>query len=98
MPASSIAPSYVASIVARLHEWPAHTLTVLPAIFIVALGMRAAERRLLEDPARHGALLRRIAMTCLSVAIAGGVPLALVHLGLVRADERTLTLVCTSTR
>jgi hypothetical protein len=41
-----------------------HTLTVIPAIFIVSLGMWAAERRLLEDPARHGALLRRIATAC----------------------------------
>ena len=93
VPASSVAPNYFASIVARLHEWPTHTLTVLPAIFIVALGMWAAERRLLEDPARHGALLRRIALVCLSVAVAGGVPLALVYLGLVHADVRTLRLI-----
>ena len=70
-----------------------HTLTVLPAIFIVSLGMWAAERRLLEDPARHGALLRRIAIVCLSVAVAGGVPLALVHLGLIHADARTVGLI-----
>jgi uncharacterized protein len=93
VPASSVAPSYLASIVARLHEWPMHTLTVLPAIFIVCLGMWAAERRMLEDPARHGALVRRIAVVCLSVAVAGGVPLALVHLGLVQADARTLSLI-----
>jgi uncharacterized protein len=93
VPASSLAPTYAASIVARLHEWPVHTLTVLPAIFIVSLGMWAAERRLLEDPARHGALLRRIAMVCLSVAFAGGVPLALVYLGLIDADARTVRLI-----
>jgi uncharacterized protein len=93
VPASSVAPSYLASIAARLHEWPAHTLTVLPAIFIVALGMWAAERRLLEDPARHDALLRRIAVVCLAVAVGGGVPLALVHLGLVHADARTVGLI-----
>lgn len=93
VPASSVAPSYLASIVARMHEWPMHTLTVLPAIFIVALGMWAAERRLLEDPARHGALLRRIAIVCLTVAFAGGLPLALVQLGLVAADARTLGLI-----
>ena len=93
VPASSVASSYLASIVARLHEWPTHTLTVVPAIFIVSLGMWAAERRLLEDPARHGAMLRRIAIACLSVVFAGGVPLALVYLGIVHADARTFSLI-----
>lgn len=93
VPASSVASSYLASIVARLHEWPTHTLTVIPAIFIVSLGMWAAERRLLEDPARHGAMLRRIAIACLSVVFAGGVPLALVYLGIVHADARTFSLI-----
>jgi len=93
VPASSVAVSYLASIAARLHEWPPHTLTVLPAIFIVGLGMWAAERRLLEDPARHSSTLRRIAALCLTVAVAGGAPLALVYLGFVHVNERTLRLI-----
>lgn len=93
LPGSTLAPSYLASIVARLHEWPFHTLTVVPAIFIVSLGMWAAERRLLEDAQAHRALLRRIAVIGLSVAVAGGLPLAFVYLGVVNADARTLAAI-----
>ncbi len=90
--ASSVAPSYLASVVARLHEWVPHTLTVLPSIFIVALGMWAAERELLEDVRRHTRLLRQVAIAGLSTAVLGAVPLALVYAGIARADAQTLSL------
>ena len=89
---SSIAPDYLASVVARLHEWVPHTLTVLPSIFIVALGMWAAERELLEDVRRHTRLLRRVAIAGLSSAVLGAVPLALVNAGIAHADAQTLAL------
>jgi len=89
---SSVAPDYVASVVARLHEWPIHTLTVIPAIFIVGLGMWAAKRRLLEDLTHRG-LLWQVAIAGLAIAVAGGLPLALVHAGIVRADARTLAVI-----
>jgi uncharacterized membrane protein YeiB len=85
-----VAPSYLASISLRLHEWVPHTLTVLPSIFIVALGMWAAERRVLEDLRSHRTLLRRAAVFGLAVTVLGGVPLALVGAGVVRVDASTL--------
>jgi uncharacterized protein len=90
--ASSVAPNYLASVVLRLHEWVPHTLTVLPSIFIVALGMWAAERELLEDVRRHTRLLRRVAIAGLSAAVLGAVPLALVYAGIAHADAQTLSL------
>lgn len=92
LPASTIAPSYFASIVARLHEWPMHTLTVLPSIFIVGLGMWAAERRLLEEPGHHERLFRRVALFGLTAAVLGGLPLALLYAGAVQVDATTLSL------
>ncbi|MBV9880378.1 MAG: DUF418 domain-containing protein [Gemmatirosa sp.] len=93
VPASTLAPDYVASIGARLREWPMHTLTVVPEIFIVSLGMWTARRGLLDDLAAHRPLLRRIAVVALGVAVAGAVPLALVHAGAVHADARTVTYI-----
>jgi uncharacterized membrane protein YeiB len=87
---SLVAPDYATAMRARLEEWPRHTLTVLPFITIVWLGMWAARRRLLEEPARHVALLRRVAAAGLGLAIAGGAPFALASARLVDADARAL--------
>lgn len=92
VPASTVASSYLASILARLHEWPPHTLTVLPSIFIVAVGMWAAERRVLEDLRSHHLLLRRVALFGLAAAVLGGLPLALVYAGVLQVDASTLSL------
>ena len=83
---SSFATDYIGSIVTRLNEWPTHTATVIPAIFIVCLGMWAANRRLLEDLEQHRRLLRNVALVCLPIAFICAVPLALadgkiVHVG-----------------
>lgn len=87
---SAAATDYFASIVARLHEWPMHTATVIPAIFIVCLGIWAANRRLLEDLDQHRALLRRVASICLPIAFLGGAPLALQKAAMVQVDADTL--------
>jgi uncharacterized protein len=59
------ADSYAQSLVDRLAEWPVHTSTVVPFMFIVWLGIWAARRRILENPAAHTVLLRRVAVVCL---------------------------------
>jgi uncharacterized protein len=95
MPAidSLTATSYPASLVDRVAEWPAHTVVVLPFIFIVWLGMWAARRRVLEEPAAHLPLLRRVAAGGLALAFLGGLPLALVSAGVLTADAQTMDLL-----
>jgi uncharacterized protein len=78
---SLAAPTYVQSVVERLAEWPVHTATVIPFIIVVWLGMWAARRRLLEDPAQHRSLLAWTAAVCLTVTVAGGLPYALLSAG-----------------
>lgn len=82
---SLVAPRYSEALLARLAEWPAHTATVLPFVTIVWLGMWAARRQVLEDPA-HRRLLGRVAAIGLTIAIAGGLPIALTSAGLMRGD------------
>ncbi|MEV6522261.1 DUF418 domain-containing protein [Longispora sp. NPDC051575] len=90
---SLAATTYGRSLLDRLAEWPAHTATVIPVIVIVWLGMWAARRRLLEDAAAHVALLRRVAVGCLAVTVAGAVPYALVGAGLVDVEPGTVDLM-----
>jgi uncharacterized protein len=92
---SLTATSYGASLTARIAEWPAHTLVVLPFIVIVWLGMIAARRRLLEDAVAHRRLLTVVAIGGITVAFVGGLPLALVAGGYLTADESTLQLITT---
>jgi len=90
---SLAASGYFTSIVDRLGEWPMHTLTVVPFIMIAWLGMWAARRRVLEEQARHRTLLRWTAALGLGVAVAGGLPAALVSAGWLRVDEPTASLI-----
>jgi uncharacterized protein len=90
---SLAAPSYRASLVDRLHEWPMHTLTVIPFIVIVWLGIWAARRRLLEEPASHRTLLRRAAVAGFTISIAGGLPYALVSAGWLHVDAGSVQLM-----
>jgi len=69
-----------------------HTLTVLPSVFIVGLGMWAAERRLLEEPSAYRPLFRRAAVAGLTATVLGAVPLALVYAGAVHLDAPTIAL------
>jgi uncharacterized membrane protein YeiB len=94
---SLAAPDYLSGILARLTEWPAHTVTVLPFIVIVWLGAWAARRRILEEPDRHLGLLRTVAVAGLAVGVLGGLPLALVAAGWLEVDPptaRTLSMLC----
>lgn len=90
---SLAASSYLTSIVDRLGEWPMHTLTVVPFIFIAWLGMWAARRRVLEELARHRTMLRWTAALGLGVAIAGGLPAALLSAGWLHVDKPTASLI-----
>ncbi|AQZ69338.1 unnamed protein product [[Actinomadura] parvosata subsp. kistnae] len=67
----------------RLTAWPfglvAGVLAVVPAI---VLGMWAARRRYLEEPARHRRLLLRTAVATTAVSVAGSLPAALVQIGM----------------
>jgi uncharacterized protein len=86
---SSMTANYMESVLTRLNEWPMHTATVIPAIFIVCLGMWAANRRLLEDIDQHRSVLRKVALVCLPIAFLGGLPLALADVGIVHVDVET---------
>ncbi|MFG1838069.1 DUF418 domain-containing protein [Micromonospora sp. NPDC049175] len=90
---SLAAPGYATATLDRLGEWPMHTLTVLPFIMIAWLGMWAARHRILEEPARHRTLLTWTAVLGLGVAIAGGLPAALVGAGWLHVDESAASLM-----
>jgi uncharacterized protein len=90
---SLAAPSYLKSLIDRLHEWPLHTATVIPFIVIVWLGIWAARRRLLEEPAAHRTLLRRAAIGGFAISIAGGLPYALVSAGWLHVDAGSVQLM-----
>lgn len=91
--ASAVADNYVASIFLRLPEWLMHTATVLPAIFVVNLGMWAARRRMLEDLAAHAKILRRVAWGGLAIAFTGALPYAALTAGLLQANEQISILI-----
>ncbi|MGI5239147.1 DUF418 domain-containing protein [Dactylosporangium sp. CA-139066] len=84
------AGSYAQSMLDRMAEWPVHTATVLPFIVIVWLGIWAARRRVLEDPAAHRRLLRHTAIWSLGFSTLGALPYALVCAGLLHADAGTV--------
>ncbi|MEU8301889.1 DUF418 domain-containing protein [Micromonospora sp. NPDC048909] len=86
---SVTAASYPASLEARVTEWPATVLTMLPMILFIWIGAWAARRRLLDDPARHRRLLRRGAAIGLTVAVLGGLPMALLAGGFLHVDAAT---------
>ncbi|PWR05537.1 hypothetical protein DKT68_26485 [Micromonospora acroterricola] len=87
---SLAAASYGRSLLDRLAEWPVHTATVLPFIVIVWLGIWAARHRVLEEPAAHRTLLRRVAVGCLGIAVVGALPHALIAAGAVHVDAATV--------
>ncbi|MCM3920835.1 DUF418 domain-containing protein [Frankia sp. AiPs1] len=87
---SLAASSYGRSVLDRLAEWPVHTATVIPFLVIVWLGIWAARRRILEDPAAHRTLLRRVACVGLGIAIAGALPYAFVSAGIAHVDAGTV--------
>ncbi|MER7250031.1 DUF418 domain-containing protein [Kribbella sp. NPDC000426] len=84
---SLAATSYFASLVDRLHEYPAHFASVLGFIVIVWLGIWAARKQILENPAAHRTLLTRVAVGGLGITVLGGLPLAFVGAGWLHVDE-----------
>lgn len=92
---SLTATDYASSLAARVAEWPVHTLTVAPFVVLVWLGMVAARRRLLEDAAAHRRLLTVVAVTGITVGVAGGLPLGLVAGGYLHLDDAALQAVTT---
>lgn len=87
--ASVTAASYPESVLARLTEWPATVLTMLPFILFVWMGAWAARRRILEEPARHRRLLRWGAAVGLGTAVLGGLPMGLLGGGYLQVDAAT---------
>jgi uncharacterized membrane protein YeiB len=86
---SARSDSYGASVVDRLAEWPVHTATLLPMILMVWVGAWAARHRVLEEPARHKRLLKWSAVGGLAVAVAAGLPMALLSGGVLSTDAET---------
>lgn len=90
---SLAAASYGQSLLDRLAEWPVHTASVLPFIVIVWLGIWAARRRILDDPAQHLTLLRWVAVVGLGISVLGALPYALVSAGVLHLDADTVASV-----
>ncbi|MES0833198.1 DUF418 domain-containing protein [Nocardiopsis tropica] len=80
---------FLAASAERFREWllytPVTMLTV--AMPMIALGIWAAHRRILEEPAAHRTLLVRAAVLGLGVAAAAGLPNALVYAELMPAGS-----------
>lgn len=86
---SAEAGTYLDSLAERAAEWPVHTATILPLILMVWVGAWAARHRILEAPHEHLKLLRTTAIGGFTVAIAGGLPMALLAAGAISVDEGT---------
>lgn len=79
---SIAAPDVGSALVLHLGEWSVGTVnSALVTAGMVALGALLGRRRLLEEPERHRRVLGWAAVLGLAVAVAAGVPLALVAAG-----------------
>lgn len=89
--ASRAEPDYLVSVGLRLSEWSSSLLAApLFGVGILApmlLGVLAARRRYLDDPAAHVVALRRAAVAGVTMGVLGGVPLALTSTGAVAASS-----------
>ncbi|MEQ4204106.1 DUF418 domain-containing protein [Actinopolymorpha sp. B9G3] len=78
----------------RLADWLATTpFTALMVLLPMVLGLWAGRRRILDEPERHRVLLRRAAVAGLTLALAGGLPLDLVVVGVQPSSSVTVNLV-----
>jgi uncharacterized protein len=79
---------------ARMGEWAGGILisSLLSVVGAVALGAWAARYRILDEPATHRRLLRRVAAGGLGVAVPAGLPLALAAIGVWRPGLGMLML------
>jgi uncharacterized protein len=79
-------PDPLTAIVERAAAWPALVPMVAVGLLMpFLLGIVAARRRLLEEPARHRVLLGVVAVVGIGAAVAGGLPLGLTASGVVPA-------------
>ena len=92
-----MADTYAAHVVSDLATWvPETLLSVLIVAPGMALGIWAARRRLLDDPAAHAGLLRRVAVVGISGAVVLRLPLSLAVVGVpVPAPEGLLAVAHT---
>ncbi|WP_132874996.1 DUF418 domain-containing protein [Tamaricihabitans halophyticus] len=83
-PDAAAEPNYLLSALVRLESWPAisaMTILGITAPAAMLLGMWAARRRILEEPHRNLALLRRTAVLGSTIGLVGAAPAALATLG-----------------
>lgn len=71
-------------------EWLMSPFALLQVVPAALLGVVAARRRVLEHPARHLPLLRRVALVGVPVALLGGLPSGLAVVGLIEVDGQLL--------
>jgi uncharacterized protein len=88
----------VDALAVRLVEWVATGLLVqaVGVFGAVAFGAWAARRRLLDDPQRHRALLRQVALAGIPLAVLGGLPMALLAAQLWTSPALPVTLLAGS--
>ncbi|MFC0674025.1 DUF418 domain-containing protein [Brachybacterium hainanense] len=83
-------PSYLASILPRTSIWAGLTIAQVVSLTIplsILLGWLAARHRLLEDPAAHLPLLRRLALIGIPIGWLGALPGALTSLDVLPVRE-----------
>lgn len=79
----------VEGLVVRLIVWTVAVVSnvvVWPVLVALLAGVLAARHRVLEEPARHTVLLRRLVWTGIPVAVLAAVPLVLVEQGVLPAS------------
>ncbi|MEU8361149.1 DUF418 domain-containing protein [Nonomuraea sp. NPDC048882] len=75
-------PTLAKHLVAAIPTWPVETaLCTIMVVPGMLAGLWAARRRILDEPERHLPLLRRVALTCLGVAVCARIPAALMLAG-----------------
>jgi uncharacterized membrane protein YeiB len=66
---------------------PLANTVMFPMFVFVVIGIWAARKRLLERPADHVPLLKRLAVVGVSVSLAGALPLALAGIGVIEVGD-----------
>ncbi|WAE76835.1 DUF418 domain-containing protein (plasmid) [Streptomonospora nanhaiensis] len=75
-------PDYASHILSVMPSWLVETaVSVVVVVPGMAVGIWAARRRILDEPERHAAALRRAAVLLLGAALAGRLPMALLAVG-----------------
>ncbi|MBB5434688.1 DUF418 domain-containing protein [Nocardiopsis composta] len=80
---SIVLPDFASAASERLAEWTVYTPVTLLTVVLppMLVGVWAARRRILEEPGRHRRMLAATAWWGLGIAVAGGLPDALVQIG-----------------